>query len=165
MVPKAAASGGIDISAGLIPRPNAGLAPPTGGGFAGTAAPGQTSPQAAASMQPNFLMKALQPQGDIQNPQQPAESFALANPEQQGTLASAAAIGAGGAVAPSVLSAASNAVLPALTSGVVGVTKWAAEHPVAAKLMWEGLKAGVKGAGLGAGMKLAGKLINASEGE
>lgn len=149
MVPKAAASGGIDLSAGLIPKPNAGLTPPAGG-------PSQQP------MQPSYLMKSLQPQGDIQNPQQPAESFALANPEQQGKLATTAAIGASGAVAPSVLSAGVNALVPALTRGVVGVTAWAAEHPVAAKIMWEGLKAGVKGAGLGAGFKLAGKLINAS---
>jgi hypothetical protein len=153
MVPKAAASGGggIDISAGLIPKPNAGLAPPSGG-------PSQQP------MQLSYLMKALQPEGDIQNPQQPAESFALANPEQQGTLAGAAAIGAGGAAAPPVLSAGVNALLPAVTRGVVGVTAWAAQHPVAAKMIWEGLKASMYGTAAGAGAKMAGKIINASSG-
>lgn len=90
---------------------------------------------------------------------------------QQGKAAGAVSVPvvagatAGAAATPALLGAASNAVLPALTSGVVGVTKWAAEHPVAAKIMWEGLKTGVRAAGLGAGMKLAGKLIDASGGE
>ena len=50
-----------------------------------------------ASRPKSYLQQALQPEGDIQNPMQPAESFALAHPQQQGTLAGAAAIGAGGA--------------------------------------------------------------------
>lgn len=151
MVPKAA--GGIDISAGLIPKPNAGLAPPSGG-------PSQQP------MQLSYLIKALQPEGDIQNPQQPAESFALSHPEQQGTLAGAAAIGAGGTVAPAALGAGVNALLPAVTRGVVGVTAWAAEHPIAAKMIWEGLKASMYGTAAGAGAKMVGKIIKAApEGE
>lgn len=45
----------------------------------------------------------------IANPQQPAEQFALENPEQQGKLATAAAVGAGGTLAGS-----STATLPFL---------------------------------------------------
>jgi uncharacterized protein GlcG (DUF336 family) len=45
----------------------------------------------------SYLQQALQPEGDIQNPMQPGESFALAHPEEQGTLAAASIIGAGGA--------------------------------------------------------------------
>jgi hypothetical protein len=93
--PPAAQSGGWqDFKA---PAPNAGLAPPAGPSeIAGTARKGQTSPEAAATMRPSYLGQALHPEGDIQNPQQPAESFALAHPEEQGKLAAASAIGAAG---------------------------------------------------------------------
>lgn len=71
--------------------PNAGLAPPAG------------SP-ATQPMEPSHLAQALNPatssSSAIANPQQPAEQFALDNPEQQGKLAVAAGIGAAGTGLP-----------------------------------------------------------------
>jgi hypothetical protein len=69
---------------------------------------------------------------------------------------------AGAVATPAVLSAGVNALLPAVTRGVVGVTEWAAQHPVASKMIWEALKAGLTGTAAGAGARFAGKIINAS---
>jgi hypothetical protein len=72
----------------------------------------------------------------IANPQQPAEQFALENPDQQGKLVAAAAIGAGGAA----ISAGVPALLPAATKGVVAIGNWAEAHPILARLVYEGIK-------------------------
>jgi hypothetical protein len=61
------------------PAPNAGLAPPA-------------SPHIV--MQPSYVGIAFHPEGSILNPMQPAESFALAHPEQQPILRDAAMVGA-----------------------------------------------------------------------
>jgi hypothetical protein len=62
----------------------------------------------------------------IANPQQSAEQFALENPEEQGKLATAAGIGAGGIVAPAAASA---------------VARAAAKHPmIAATVASEGIR-------------------------
>lgn len=59
---------------------------------------------AAPQMQPSNLATALGsdngPSSAIANPQQPAEQFALNNPDQQGKFLAASAVGATGAAAP-----------------------------------------------------------------
>jgi hypothetical protein len=77
----------VDLSAGLVPNaPNSGLAPAAGG-------------PASQPMQKSNLGIALGSENEgIANPQQPAEQFALQNPDQQGKLAGAAAVGASGAL-------------------------------------------------------------------
>lgn len=72
----------------------------------------------------------------VANPQQPAEQFALDNPEQQASLAGASAVGAGGAA----ISAGVPALLPAATKGAVAVGAWAEAHPILARLVYEGIK-------------------------
>lgn len=83
---------------------------------------------------------------------------------EQGKAAGAVSVPvvAGAVATPAALGAGVNALLPAVTRGVVGVTAWAAQHPVAAKMIWEGLKASMYGTAAGAGAKIAGKIINAS---
>jgi hypothetical protein len=85
------------------------------------------------------------------------------------TLGAAAAIGAGGAAAlaspletHAALSAGFKALMPALTAGVAGIGDWAEAHPVASKVLWEGLKAVMTGTAAGAGAKLAGKIVKAA---
>jgi hypothetical protein len=85
------------------------------------------------------------------------------------TLGAAAAIGAGGAAAlasplelHSALSAGFKALAPALTSGVAGIGNWAQAHPVAAKVLWEGMKAAMTGTAAGMGASLAGKVIKSA---
>ena len=59
------------------------------------------APKAATTMQPSYTdigMKGGTTGEGIRNPQQPAERFALENPDQQGLLLGAAGIGAVGAV-------------------------------------------------------------------
>ena len=91
-------------------------------------------------------------------------------PEKAGeTMGAAAVLGFGGGAAlasplelHSALTAGFKALTPALTSGVVGVGQWAEAHPVAARALWEGLKAVMAGTAVGAGARIAGKIINAS---
>jgi hypothetical protein len=54
------------------------------------------------------------------------------------------------------------ALVPSLTKGVAGVGGWAAVHPIAAKIVWESLKAAITGTAVGAGAKMAGKVIRSS---
>ena len=64
-------------------------------------------------MQPSNLGIALGSENQgIANPQQPAEQFALQNPEQQGKLAMAAGIGAAGSGAIEAIPAAAKALIP-----------------------------------------------------
>jgi hypothetical protein len=79
--------------------------------------------------------------------------------------ATLAAVGEGGAALGSAVEAGINALAPSLTRGVVGMTAWAARHPIAAKIIWEGLKASMYGTAAGAGAKIAGKIIKAAPGE
>jgi hypothetical protein len=72
---------------------------------------------------------------------------------------------AGAVSTPAAVSAGVSALAPALTRGVIGMTAWAAEHPIAAKIIWEGLKASMYGTAAGAGAKVAGKIIKAAPGE
>lgn len=92
------------------------------------------------SVQPSNVGIALGEHAGIANPQQPAEQFALENPEQQGKLAGAAAIGAAGSVAPMAVKAGAAALLPAATKGVVAIGDWAEAHPIMARLVYEGIK-------------------------
>jgi hypothetical protein len=87
---------------------------------------------------------------------------------EQGKAAGAVSVPvvAGAVSTPAVIGAGVNALAPALTRGVVGMTAWAAEHPIAAKMIWEGLKTAMYGSAAGAGAKFVGKIIKASpEGE
>jgi hypothetical protein len=54
------------------------------------------------------------------------------------------------------------AFVPALTKGVQGVGEWAVTHPMAAKAVWETLKAVMIGTAAGTASKIIGKVINAS---
>lgn len=87
---------------------------------------------------------------------------------EQGKAAGAVSVPvvAGAVAAPAAIWGGINALAPAMTRGVVGMTAWAAEHPIAAKMIWEGLKASMYGTAAGAGAKIAGKIIKAApEGE
>lgn len=105
------------IDRAMAARPNAGLAPVAGG------------PKSQPQMQPSYLMHALQPEGDIQNPQQPAESFALAHPEERGNLLGAAAVGAIGALP-------SGTIAPIARAGLNLVKA----HPIASTIALEAAK-------------------------
>lgn len=90
------------------------------GGVSGPSAPNPT-------MQPSYLdmgIKGGTTGENIRNPQQPAEAFALQNPEQQSTLLGASAIGAGGALAtePAVAGAARTVARP--------IANLIAKHPI-----------------------------------
>jgi hypothetical protein len=63
---------------------------------------------------------------------------------------------------PEIAAAGIGALKPALARGIVGMGEWAAAHPVAAKMIWEGLKAAMTGTAVGAGAKIAGKVIGAA---
>ena len=78
----------------------------------------------------------------------------------EGAAAGATAVAP--AVLPSAVAAGAGALAPALTRGVVGVTAWAAAHPVAAKVIWEGLKVAIMGTAAGTAARIAGKAIKAS---
>lgn len=89
------------------------------------------------NMQPSNVGIAMGSENQgVANPQQPAEQFALQHPEQQGALAGAAAVGAGGAA----ISAGIPALIPAATKGIVAVGQWAEAHPILARLIYEGVK-------------------------
>lgn len=85
----------------------------------------------APEMQPSFMAQALgsgnTERSAVANPQQPAEQFALENPEQQPTLAAASAVGAAGSLPQALpflskaLTAAKPYVIPALAS--LGISK------------------------------------------
>jgi hypothetical protein len=53
------------------------------------------------------------------------------------------------------------ALTPALTTGVLAVGKWAEDHPVAAKAIYETLKMAIAGTIAGKVAKISGKAINA----
>jgi hypothetical protein len=175
LVPKSGngPQGGIDLSAGLVPKASlAGqstedtaqgpytVITPKGWGTSGEESFSDTV-QRAISYQ-----KSLTP--DERQRQISAEISTMPKKVPE-TLAGAAGIGLAGPAAlagagevPAVLGAGIKALLPAATRCVVGVTAWAAEHPVAAKMIWEGLKAGLTGTAAGAGARFAGKIINAA---
>jgi hypothetical protein len=71
----------------------------------------------------------------IANPQQPAEQFALQNPDQQGKLAGAAAIGAGGAAMPFVGPIAEHVAGQILDHGTELATKYPNFVKLAGKLV------------------------------
>ena len=76
-----------DLATAYAQQPNSGLAPAAGG------------PASQPVMQKSNVGIALGSENEgIANPQQPAEQFALQNPDQQGKLAGAAAVGASGAL-------------------------------------------------------------------
>jgi hypothetical protein len=87
-----APSGGgvtLDMStAQPIGSPNAGLAPAAG------------APSSQPMQKSNVGIATGSENDGVANPQQPAEQFALQNPDQQGKLATAAGIGAAGAATP-----------------------------------------------------------------
>lgn len=99
------------------------------------------------------------PSSAIANPQQPAEQFALNNPEQQGKLALAAGIGAAGTAGvmggPALVNAGARAALPYATA----LGTWAKANPMAAKALIELVKFG---AYTGAGYKGLQKILNAT---
>jgi hypothetical protein len=101
-------------------------------------------------------------QNGIANPQQPAEQFAIQNPDQQGKLATAAGIGAAGsagvATVPSMANAAARAAIPF----VVKAGQMAAAHPMLTTILRETLKTALYGTAAGAGAKFAGKVIKSA---
>jgi hypothetical protein len=120
MVPNAQ----IDLSAGMVPNaPNAGLAPASGGP---TSQPMEKSNTAIALGSEN---------GGIANPQQPAEQFAIQNPDQQGKLAAASAIGAAGAAAPFAAPLAEHIAGQILEHGTELATKYPNFVKLAGKLV------------------------------
>jgi hypothetical protein len=93
----------------------------------------------------SYLQMALNPAGSsasaIANPMQPAEQFALDNPEQQGVLATAAGVGAGGAALPEILPTA----MLHTVEGAKAVGTWAEANPMKAFLLLNVLKEAVPG--------------------
>ncbi len=64
--------------------------------------------------------------------------------------------------AHAALAAGIPALAKALTAGAVGLGEWATQHPIAAKIVYHSLKAAITGTAIGAGAKVAGKVINSS---
>jgi len=50
-------------------------------------------------------------------------------------------------------------LMKALTGGTVAVGEWAAEHPIAAKIIWHSIGAAITGTAAGVGARLAGRVI------
>jgi|SRR5271156_786938 len=65
-------------------------------------------------------------------------------------------------LAPEIISSGIAALKPALMKGIQGMGEWAAAHPVAAKMVYEGLKSAAKGAGFYAAAAGARKVINSA---
>jgi hypothetical protein len=65
-------------------------------------------------------------------------------------------------LAPEILSAGITALKPALLKGIQGMGEWAVAHPVAAKMIYEGLKSAAKGAGFYVAAQGARRVIDAS---
>ena len=73
-----------------------------------------------------------------------------------------------GAAQPAAISGAAAAPGMAITAGIKGakgLTAWAAANPMTAKVFYEVLKAALTGTAIGAGAKLAGKVVKAAPGE
>ena len=103
--------------------PNAGLAPAAGG-------------PASQPMQKSNLGIALGSENEgIANPQQPAEQFALQNPDQQGKLAVAATIGAAGTALPFAMPMAEHISGQILEHGAELATKYPNFVKLAGKLV------------------------------
>jgi hypothetical protein len=64
--------------------------------------------------------------------------------------------------AHSALAAGGPALVKALTTGAVGLGEWAREHPIAAKIIYHGIGAAIKGTMIGVGAKVAGKVIDSA---
>jgi len=64
--------------------------------------------------------------------------------------------------AHAALSAGISALVPALTKGTVALGQWAEAHPLAAKIVFHSIKAAITGTAIGAGAKIAGKVIDSS---
>jgi hypothetical protein len=176
LVAKAGNNPGIDLSSGLVPKANL-----AGQSFQDTAQGPYTvtTPKDWGSGDEESFTDTVQRAIANQKAMTAAErqrqlsAAASTMPEKvPETLAGAAGIGLAGPATlaavgstPAAVSAGARALIPALTRGVVGVTAWAAEHPVAAKVIWESLKAGLTGTAAGAGARFAGKIIKAAPGE
>jgi hypothetical protein len=76
--------------------------------------------------------------------------------------AGAGALAVAPVLAPEIISSGLAALKPALLKGIQGMGEWAAAHPVAAKMIWEGLKTAIKGTAIGVGAKVAGKVIESA---
>jgi hypothetical protein len=64
--------------------------------------------------------------------------------------------------AHAALTAGISGLVPALTKGTVALGEWAAEHPVAAKIIWHSVGAAITGTAAGVGARVAGKVIKAA---